>query len=99
MLKVLTNLSIFRRLFLAAMLSAIIPGIVIFVLGSSYVNTLNTINDTVRMSSDAVKLATDQQANLLRMNALVSALNTTSPNSASATQQSREIRELTDNFD
>jgi methyl-accepting chemotaxis protein len=99
MLKFLTNLSIFRRLFLAAMLSAIIPGIVIFVLGSSYVNTLNTINDTVRMSSNAVKLATDQQANLLRMNALISALNTTSPNSASATQQSREIRQLTDDFD
>src|SRR6266700_4108635 len=99
MFKFLTSMSIFRRLFLAAMLSAIIPGGVIFVLGSSYVSTLNTINDTVRMSSDAVKLATDQQADLLRMNALLNALNTGSPSSAAVTQQSREVEQLTNDFD
>lgn len=99
MLKYLTNMSIFRRLFLAATLSAIIPGIVIFVLGSSYIGTLATINETVRTSNDAVKLATDMQADLLRMNALLSAQGTGSTNSASANIQiSREIRDLTNDF-
>ena len=97
LIKFLTNLSIIQRLFLAITLAAIIPGAAIIVLGISYVNSLNTINTTVKASYDAVKLATDQQADLLRMNALLSALN--NANSVSETVQiGQEITSLTNDY-
>ena len=59
MLHFLTNLPISRRLLIAAASIAIIPGIVIAILGGSYIGTLVNINDTAKTSNDAVKLATE----------------------------------------
>ncbi|HLZ63526.1 MAG TPA: methyl-accepting chemotaxis protein [Ktedonosporobacter sp.] len=95
-----TNMSIARRLFLAAALAAVIPGIVIAIMGASYLNTLSLVNQTVDTSNKAVKLANDQQADLLRMNALLTALGNTNANSPTVTVQvSREITNLTTDFD
>jgi methyl-accepting chemotaxis protein len=96
-LKFLTNLSIFRRLFLAATLTALIPGVVIFVLGSSYINTLTTINGTVKTSNGAVKLATDLQADILRMNALLTGLEN-NPSASTVIQINKEVRDLGNDF-
>jgi methyl-accepting chemotaxis protein len=68
------------------------------VLGGSYIGTLNTINDTVKASNDAVKLATDMQADLLRMNALLGVLNTDPASAVSNVQNGREITQLATNF-
>jgi methyl-accepting chemotaxis protein len=99
MLRFLTTMPISRRLLVAAALIAIIPGIVIAILGSSYIGTLVNINQTVKTTNDAVKLSTDMQADLLRMNALLAGLNTTDINAPIQTVQiQREITELTSDF-
>lgn len=87
MLHFLTTLPISRRLLVAAALIAIIPGIVIAILGGSYIGTLVNINETVKTSNDAVKLATDMQADLLRMNALLAGLQPTDINAPTQTVQ------------
>ncbi len=98
MWRFLTNMSIARRLMVAAAITALIPGIVISILGSSYVGTLNTVNDTVQAEDNAVKLVTDMQADLLRMNALLGTLSLTPGSAADNVQNSREIVQLTDDF-
>jgi methyl-accepting chemotaxis protein len=99
MLRFLTTMPISRRLLVAAALIAIIPGIVIAILGGSYISTLVNINETVTTSNDAVKLATDMQADLLRMNALLAGLNTTDINAPTQTVQiQREMADLTSDF-
>ncbi|GAC1366425.1 MAG: hypothetical protein PVS3B1_02070 [Ktedonobacteraceae bacterium] len=100
MFRFIVNMPIAYRLLLASALAATIPGIVIFVLGSSYIGTLSTINQTVQTSNDAIKLATDQQADLLRMNALTTALTTTDAKAVRITIPiSREINSLSNDFD
>lgn len=109
MWRFLTNMSIAHRLMIAAAITALIPGFVISALGSSYITTLTTINDTVQSGNNAVKLVTDMQADLLRMNALLQVLNTgsnaavnndTAPSSVvDNVQNSREIVQLTSDFD
>lgn len=95
----ITNMSIARRLFFAVAMAALIPAIIIAVLGGSYISTLNSVNETVQKSDDAVKLATDQQADLLRMNALLAAAGPTNPNSFSENVQiSQEVSSLTSDF-
>jgi methyl-accepting chemotaxis protein len=98
MWRFLTNMSIARRLLVVAAITALVPGIVISILGSSYVSMLITVNDTVQAEDNAVKLATDMQADLLRMNALLGALNTLPSSTTSNIQNSREIVQLTDDF-
>jgi methyl-accepting chemotaxis protein len=98
MWRFLTNMSIARRLLVAAAITALVPGIVISILGSSYVSMLITVNDTVQAEDNAVKLATDMQADLLRMNALLGALNTLPSSTTSNIQNSREIVQLTNDF-
>ncbi len=94
----LTNMSIARRLMLAAVITALVPGIVISLLGSSYVGTLSSVNDTVQAEDNAVKLATDMQADLLRMNALLGTLNMAPSSAADNVLNSREITQLQDDF-
>ena len=94
----LTNMSIARRLMLAAVITALVPGIVISILGSSYVGTLSSVNDTVQAEDNAVKLATDMQADLLRMNALLGTLNMTPSSAADNVLNSREITQLQNDF-
>src|ERR1700732_2361730 len=90
----LTNLSIPRRLLMAATLAALLPGRVIGTLGGSYIGTLITINQTVQTTNNATKLVTNMQANLLRMNALLETLDVTSARSPTNVKNSREIRDL-----
>src|SRR6266536_399864 len=73
MLKVLFNLPIFRRLFIAFTLAAILPGIVIALLGTYFVSTLDQRGQAERTSFDAQSVAFNQQVNLQRMNALIQA--------------------------
>jgi methyl-accepting chemotaxis protein len=73
MLKMLFNLPIFRRLFIAFALAAIVPGIVISLLGVYFINTLNQRGQAESTSFDAQSTAYDQQVNLQRMNALLQA--------------------------
>src|SRR5579859_4960519 len=69
MLKLITSLPIFRRLFIAFALAAILPGIVIGLLGSYFINTLDARGQAERTSFDAQSVAAQQQTNLQRMNA------------------------------
>jgi methyl-accepting chemotaxis protein len=94
----LTNMSIARRLMVAAAITALIPGIVISILGSSYVGTLSTVNDTVQAEDNAVKLATDMQADLLRMNALLGTLSSMPSLTTDDVQNIREITQLSQDF-
>ena len=71
MLKFISNIPIFRRLFLAFALSAAIPGIVIVLLGSYYLGALNIRSQAVSTSFDAQNIASEQLANLETMNALL----------------------------
>lgn len=98
MWRFLTNMTITQRLMIAAAITALIPGIVILILGSSYISTLSTINDTVQVENNAVKMATDMQADLLRMNALLEVLNISPSSAADNVQNSNEIRQLTSDF-
>ncbi len=71
MVRFLSNLPIFRRLFISFSLAALIPAIVIILLGNFYISQLTTRSLTVQTSFDAQSLASQEQANLQRMNAQV----------------------------
>ena len=73
MIQLLHNIPIFRRLFFAFALAAIIPGIVIILLGDFYINSLDTRGQAVRTSFDAQNLSSQEEENLQRMNALLQA--------------------------
>src|SRR6266567_3905884 len=71
MLKAIRNMPIFRRLFIAFAIATIIPAIVIVLLGNNDLFTLNNRGEAVRTCFDAQNLASQQQINLQRMNALL----------------------------
>ncbi|HZU01358.1 MAG TPA: hypothetical protein VFA10_16940 [Ktedonobacteraceae bacterium] len=71
MFRSISNMPIFRRLFIAFALTATVPGIVIVLLGSYYINSLTLRSQAVKTSFDAQNAASDQQINLQRMNALL----------------------------
>ncbi|HEV2581705.1 MAG TPA: methyl-accepting chemotaxis protein, partial [Ktedonobacteraceae bacterium] len=73
MFRYLSNVPIFRRLFIAFAVSTIIPGIIIILLGNFYVNSSNTRGQAVRTSFDAQNTASLEETNLQRMNALLNA--------------------------
>ncbi len=98
MWRFLTNMSITQRLMIAAAITAIIPGVVISILGSSYIDTQNTINETVGVENTAVNLATGMQADILRMNALLEGLNPAPASAADNFQNSSEINQLITDF-
>ncbi|GAC1380077.1 MAG: hypothetical protein NVS4B7_02150 [Ktedonobacteraceae bacterium] len=76
-LKWITNTPIFRRLFIAFAMAAVVPGIIISILGSTYINTLNTRAQAEQTSNAANQVATSELANLQRMNADLIALHST----------------------
>jgi methyl-accepting chemotaxis protein len=98
MLRFLTNMSITMRLMLAAAITALIPSLVISILGSSYIDTLSRVNEMVRIENTAVNLATGMQADILRMNALLEGLNPSPASAAENFQNSSEIDQLIDDF-
>jgi methyl-accepting chemotaxis protein len=71
MFRAISNLPIFRRLFIAFTLTTVIPGIVIVLLGTFYLNTLDSRGQAVKTSFEAQNVAATQQINLQRMNALL----------------------------
>src|SRR3984893_10547094 len=71
MLKLISNMPIFRRLFVIFTLAVAIPGIAIVLLGSYYLNSLNVRGQAVQTSFDAQNIASQQQTNLQTMNALL----------------------------
>src|SRR5690242_8221869 len=68
MVKFISNIPIFRRLFIAFAIAALIPGIVIVLLGSFYISSLSTRGEAVRTSFDAQSVAATEDTNLQRMN-------------------------------
>ncbi len=73
MIRYLSNIPIFRRLFIAFSIAAVIPVIVIVLLSNFYLSSLNTRGQAVQTSFDAQSIAADQQNNLERMNASLQA--------------------------
>jgi methyl-accepting chemotaxis protein len=73
-MKWISSIPIFRRLFLAAITVALIPGIIISLLGNAYINALNVRGQSVQVSTNAVHIVTTQLANLQHMNADLIAL-------------------------
>jgi methyl-accepting chemotaxis protein len=73
-MKWVAHMSISQRLLWASVIVAIIPGLVISVLGSVYIQVLNTHGQAVQVSTDAVKVATKQLADMQHMNADLIAL-------------------------
>ncbi len=69
MLRFLSNIPIFRRIFLLFLFAALIPTFVIILLGSFYLGNLSTRGQAVQTSFDAQSVASTQEGNLQRMNA------------------------------
>src|ERR1700694_5394451 len=73
MVRFIRNMPIFRRLFIAFAIAALIPGIVIVLLGNYYVSSLTTRGQAVRISFDAQSAASQEETNLQRMNSVLQA--------------------------
>ncbi len=69
MLRFLSNIPIFRRIFLLFLIAALVPATVIISLGTFYLNTLTAQGQAVQISFDAQSTAATQQSNLQNMNA------------------------------
>src|SRR5712691_2238562 len=91
MFRSIANLPIFRRLFLAFVLAAVIPGILISVLGAFYISTLNAQGQAVQISNHALSLSYEQLGSLQRMNALLEALFTTNTTDPGMTRMAQSI--------
>jgi methyl-accepting chemotaxis protein len=110
MFRFLSNVPIFRRLFIAFAISTVIPGIIIILLGNFYINSLNSRGQAVKTSFAAQSLASTEETNLQRMNALLVGKfnqvfasenpNITDPSlSAAGALDAGEIAQLEANFD
>src|SRR5260370_28498620 len=73
MYRSITNMPIFRRLLIAFALAAVVPGIVIVLLGTNYVSQLTARGQAVKTAFNAQNTAYEEQINLQRMNALLQA--------------------------
>jgi methyl-accepting chemotaxis protein len=73
MIRFLSNIPIFRRLFIAFAVAAAIPGVIIVLLGNFYLTSLYQRGQAVSTSFDSQRIASQQQANLQTMNALLTA--------------------------
>jgi len=73
MLRFLANMPIFRRLFIFFAVAVVVPAVMMILLGNFFLSTLNTRGQAVQISFDAQSVASTEQNNLLRMNALLQA--------------------------
>ena len=73
MIKFLSNIPIFRRLFIAFAIAAVIPAVIIILLGNFYLTSLNQRGQAVSTSFDSQRIASQQQTNLQTMHALLEA--------------------------
>src|SRR5579864_3039878 len=71
MIRFLSNVPIFRRLFISFAVAAAIPAVVIILLGNFYISTLTSHSEAVQTSFAAQSQASQEEVNLQRMNALV----------------------------
>ena len=72
-----SNIPIFRRLFYAFLLAAIIPGVIIFALSSVFINTQNTRNQEVQTNMNMSRDTTTISSALQRSQDLFNGLNGT----------------------
>jgi methyl-accepting chemotaxis protein len=86
MFRSISNMPIFRRLFLAFALAALIPTSVIVALGLIYNAALGTRAQAEQVSYQALDASTTQLANLQRMNALLQALSINSGKDSATTR-------------
>src|ERR1051326_7063709 len=73
MFRFMSNLSIFRRLVIVFAITTLIPIMVIVLLGNFYLQSISVRGQAVQTSFDAQNIATREQINLQRMNALLQA--------------------------
>ncbi|HEX4206592.1 MAG TPA: methyl-accepting chemotaxis protein [Ktedonobacteraceae bacterium] len=73
MFRAFNNIPIFRRLFIVFAIAALIPILVIVLLGNFYLQSSEIRSQAVQTSFDAQNTATLEQINLQRMNALLQA--------------------------
>ncbi|HVB22574.1 MAG TPA: methyl-accepting chemotaxis protein [Ktedonobacteraceae bacterium] len=73
MIRFISNVPIFRRLFFAFAAAALIAGVVIVTLGNFDLSSLTTQGQAVRTSFDAQSAASQEDTNLQRMNAVLEA--------------------------
>ena len=73
MIRFMSNMPIFRRMIMAFIFATLIPAVVIALLGVFYINSFQNQGQAVRTSFDAQSLASGEDANLQRMNALLQA--------------------------
>src|SRR5215469_3108445 len=73
MIKFLSNIPIFRRLFMAFAVAAVIPAVIIILLGNFYLTSLNQRSQAVSTSFDSQRIASQQQTNLETMHATLEA--------------------------
>ena len=69
MLRFLSNIPIFRRVFLLFLIAALVPSTIIVSLGAFYLSTLTSQGNAVQTSFDAQSVAATEQSNLQAMNA------------------------------
>lgn len=96
--KLLSNTPIFRRLFYAFLVAALIPGIIIIVLSASYINTLNMRSQAVQTSNAAIEKATLGLNDLQGMNSNLIALHFGNTGNMAGTLNA-EIAQQQQNFD
>jgi methyl-accepting chemotaxis protein len=70
-MKLLRKIPIFRRLFIALAIMAIVPSVLTVLLSAFYLSSLDSRSQAVQTSIDAQSSAADGQSNLQRMNALL----------------------------
>jgi methyl-accepting chemotaxis protein len=70
-MRAITRMPIFLRLFLAFALAAIIPAIVIIVLGTFFLNTLTVHGQAMQVANQATTTSMQAMSDLERMNALL----------------------------
>src|SRR5260370_35300050 len=71
MVRFLSNVPIFRRLIISFAVAAAIPAVIVILLGNFYISSLTSRSQAVQTSFDAQSLASQEQVNLQRMNALL----------------------------
>jgi methyl-accepting chemotaxis protein len=69
----MSNISIFRRLVIVFAITTVIPIIIIVLLGNFFLQSIGVRGQAVQTSFDAQNIATREQINLERMNALLQA--------------------------
>jgi len=104
MLKFITNMQISRRLLFAFLLAAVIPGIIISILGFGFINAQKSRSQAIQMNIQAFKMVTTTGDDLPRMIALLKSVyqahyETVPDQQAQATDTLNQLQTVTTHFD